>query len=159
MSEDIHIAAALILDPAGRTLLVRKAGTRAFQQAGGKIDPGESPTSALIRELQEEIGLSVAPERLAPLGRFSAPAANEPGRTVVAEMFLLRLVADQHIKAAAEIAEVVWVDPGAPGDLVLAPLTARQILPHWTSMVQADPDLGQDRSGKTGRSHDPLAER
>lgn len=129
MAADIHIAAALIVDPAGQTLLVRKQGTRAFQQAGGKIDQGETPADALIRELNEEIGLSVTPERLVPMGRFSAPAANEPGQRVVAEVFLLHLLAGEKVVAAAEIAEIVWVDPAAPG-VELAPLTANEILPR-----------------------------
>ena len=72
----IRIAAALIDDGAGRLLLVRKAGTRFFMQAGGKIEPGETPAAALIRELDEEIGLKVAEADLSPIGRFSAAAAN-----------------------------------------------------------------------------------
>ncbi|WP_408734888.1 NUDIX domain-containing protein [Asaia platycodi] len=39
----IHIAAALLHDGAGRLLLVRKHGTVAFMQPGGKIEPGETP--------------------------------------------------------------------------------------------------------------------
>jgi 8-oxo-dGTP diphosphatase len=39
----IWIVAAVALDAAGRTLLVRKSGTAAFMQPGGKPDPGEAP--------------------------------------------------------------------------------------------------------------------
>jgi 8-oxo-dGTP diphosphatase len=45
----IRIAAALIDDDMGRLLLVRKVGTQWFMQAGGKIEEGESPLSALKR--------------------------------------------------------------------------------------------------------------
>lgn len=51
----IQIAAALIDDDAGRLLLVRKAGTEWFMQAGGKIENGESPLSALRRELGRKL--------------------------------------------------------------------------------------------------------
>jgi 8-oxo-dGTP pyrophosphatase MutT (NUDIX family) len=75
----IRIAAALIDDGEGRLLLVRKAGTAAFMQAGGKIEGGEAAESALHRELGEELNWTpdCAP---AFLGTFTAPAANEPGR-------------------------------------------------------------------------------
>ncbi|EPM86442.1 NUDIX hydrolase, partial [Pseudomonas syringae pv. actinidiae ICMP 18804] len=36
----INIAAALLIGADGRTLLVRKRGTQAFMQPGGKIEPG-----------------------------------------------------------------------------------------------------------------------
>jgi 8-oxo-dGTP pyrophosphatase MutT (NUDIX family) len=49
----IRIAAGLIVDHAGRVLLVRKRGTQTFMQAGGKIEPHESPVEALARELEE----------------------------------------------------------------------------------------------------------
>jgi 8-oxo-dGTP diphosphatase len=86
----IHIAAALIEDEAGRLLLVRKAGTRWFMQAGGKIEEGESALCALQRELKEEIGLPIGDEEVRYLGRFSAPAANEANFIVEAEVFHIR---------------------------------------------------------------------
>ena len=69
----IPIAAALIEDGAGHVLLVRKADTRFFMQAGGKIEPGEEPAAALVRELHEEIGLIVAEADLQPLDDSPRP--------------------------------------------------------------------------------------
>ena len=45
----IEVVAALIRDNAGRVLVVRKRGTVAFMQPGGKRDPGEDDTAALSR--------------------------------------------------------------------------------------------------------------
>jgi 8-oxo-dGTP pyrophosphatase MutT (NUDIX family) len=73
----IRIAAAIIRDDGGRLLLVRKRGTKAFMQAGGKIEPGELPAAALARELREELGIVVDAGAAFHLGSFSAPAANE----------------------------------------------------------------------------------
>lgn len=137
MAGDIHIAAAVILDGAGRTLVVRKRGTTAFQQAGGKLDAGETSRMALIRELSEEIGLAVDQDRLASLGQFSAPAANEPGYRVIADVFVLRLAHPEDVRPAAEIAEVRWIDPQAPGKIHLAPLTEHEILPRVLAMIGA----------------------
>ncbi|AZE13211.1 Nudix hydrolase family protein [Pseudomonas chlororaphis subsp. aureofaciens] len=126
----IRIAAALLIGPDGRTLLVRKRGTQAFMQPGGKIEPSELPAQALARELEEELGLRIAPADALYLGRFCAPAANEPGFVVEAELFRLDLDTDE-VRPAAEIEEVRWIDPEAGDELTLAPLTRDLILPFY----------------------------
>ncbi len=123
----MRIAVALARDAQGRVLLVRKHDTAAFMQPGGKIEPGEEPVLALVRELAEELGLRVFPCDLVYLGQAVAPAANEPGMTVEADIFGMT-VADA-IAVQAELAEAVWIDPLHPGNLVLAPLTRDHVLP------------------------------
>jgi 8-oxo-dGTP pyrophosphatase MutT (NUDIX family) len=125
----IRIAAALLIGPDGRTLLVRKRGTQAFMQPGGKIEVHEQPVTALARELEEELGLRIDPAQATWLGKFCAPAANEPGFVVEAELFQLNISA--HVAPAAEIEEVLWIDPAIDGDRVLAPLTRDLILPFY----------------------------
>lgn len=123
----IRIAAALIDDGAGRLLLVRKAGARCFMLAGGKIEDGETPLHALLRELEEEIGLSLPGGEARHLGRFSAPAANEPDHIVEAEIFHARV---RHApQTRAEIEEAVWVDHLEAAAMPLAPLARDHILP------------------------------
>lgn len=125
----IHVAAALLFGPDGRTLVVRKAGTRAYLQPGGKIEPGETPEQALVREIEEELGIHVDPEVLQPLGRFSAIAANESDAVVVAETFVLETTAVP--RPAREIEEILWIDPLHPPAVELASLTSEHILPAW----------------------------
>jgi 8-oxo-dGTP pyrophosphatase MutT (NUDIX family) len=122
----IRIAAGLIVDQAGRVLLVRKRGTQTFMQAGGKIEPHESPAQALARELEEELGIRVAPDAPEYLGEFTAQAANETGHTVSATCFYLR--ADFAVSPTREIEEAIWVAPDGAG-LPLAPLTRDHLLP------------------------------
>ncbi|WP_236235151.1 NUDIX hydrolase [Pseudomonas faucium] len=129
MPNIIRIAAALLIDPQGRTLLVRKRGTQAFMQPGGKIDAGETPVQALARELHEELGLSIDPAQAIPLGQFSAPAANEPGFEVQAQLF--RVDCAEQVVPAAEIEEVVWLAADQLPALQLAPLTRDLILPLY----------------------------
>lgn len=128
----IRIAAALLIGADGRTLLVRKRGTQAFMQPGGKIDAGETAAVALVRELHEELGLVVAAEQAQFLGEFSAVAANEPGFEVNCQLY--RLDVDQNVLPAAEIEEVVWVDGANLDHLQLAPLTRDSILPLYRAL-------------------------
>jgi 8-oxo-dGTP diphosphatase len=123
----VSIVAAVILDDSGNTLLVRKRGTAAFMQAGGKPAGDETEVGALEREILEELGCGLEPDSCRPLGRFSAPAANEPGWTVEAELFSARLSGE--IRLDAEIEEAVWVDPDVEPSFHLAPLTRDHALP------------------------------
>ena len=135
----IRIAAAVLIGPDGRTLLVRKRGTQAFMQPGGKIEAGEVPVSALARELEEELALVIDPASAVYLGHFAAPAVNEPGFEVQAELFLLQI--SEPVTPAAEIEEVQWIDPDGDGGLVLAPLTRDLVLPFYrnTLLTRAAP--------------------
>jgi 8-oxo-dGTP pyrophosphatase MutT (NUDIX family) len=123
----IRIAAALIRRADGHTLLVRKRNTQTFMQPGGKIEVFEQPAMALCRELSEELSLDLGPDELAYLGRFTAPAANEPGRLVDAEVFAVNI--SRSVEPAAEIEEILWIDPDKAGAVELAPLTRDKILP------------------------------
>lgn len=108
-------------------LLVRKAGTQSFMQAGGKIEEAEDALSALRRELAEEIGLELNGVEARYLGRFSADAANEPGCVVEAELFHVRTAHAPLV--SAEIVEAIWVHPREALLLPLAPLTRDRVLP------------------------------
>ena len=123
----LRIAAAMLVRADGRTLLVRKRHTTIFMQPGGKIDPGETTQSALVRELKEELGISVEIQSLVPLGQFLAPAANEAGVMVDAALFMVEC--DQTVQPAAEIEEAIWLEPDAPRDFPIAPLTDGYVLP------------------------------
>jgi 8-oxo-dGTP pyrophosphatase MutT (NUDIX family) len=123
----IRIAAALIDDDHGRLMLVRKAGTSSFMQAGGKIEAHEDAWTALSRELLEEIGFNLSVHEKKYLGTFSAPAANEIGSVVEAELFHVRTTHQPVI--AAEIEEAVWLYPNEALNCSLAPLTRDYVIP------------------------------
>jgi 8-oxo-dGTP diphosphatase len=124
----IRVSAAVIVNDRDELLLVRKAGTKAFMQPGGKPEPDETPAETLSRELSEELGLSVDAAALRPLGLFTAAAANEPGFLVVADVFEAD-IRDQLPMIGAEIEELRWVGRAEADELDVAPLARENFLP------------------------------
>jgi 8-oxo-dGTP diphosphatase len=128
MSDNIiSVVAALIRDERGRMLVVRKRGSQAYMQPGGKRDAGEDDLAALERELGEELGCRMVPGSARPLGEFDCVAANEPGWRVRASVYAVNVRGP--VVPQAEIAEALWIDPAAPASIVLAPLTRDHVLP------------------------------
>lgn len=124
----INIVAAVLRDHTGCVLTVRKAGTDRFMLPGGKRESGEDDLTALARELREELGIEV---RVGPfIGRFQAPAANEPGRQVVGDIYLAATTETPAV--GAEIAELLWIPPKGPYPAALAPLLQFEVLPRLT---------------------------
>ena len=66
----VLVAAVVLIDPDGRVLLAQRPEGKAmaglWEFPGGKVDPGETPEAALIRELAEELGIDVTASCLAP---------------------------------------------------------------------------------------------
>jgi 8-oxo-dGTP diphosphatase len=65
------VAAAAIIDVDGRVLLAQRPPGKSmagqWEFPGGKVHPGETPEAALVRELEEELGIGVSESCLAPL--------------------------------------------------------------------------------------------
>jgi 8-oxo-dGTP diphosphatase len=66
----ILVAAAALVDADGRVLVATRPAGRymagLWEFPGGKVDPGETPEQALIRELDEELGIATHASCLAP---------------------------------------------------------------------------------------------
>lgn len=67
----VLVAAAALVDPDGRVLIAQRPTGKSmaglWEFPGGKVDPGESPETALIRELQEELAIETRNSCLAPI--------------------------------------------------------------------------------------------
>ncbi len=67
----VLVSAVALIDRDGRLLLARRPEGKAmaglWEFPGGKVEPGESPEAALIRELREELGIETWRSCLAPL--------------------------------------------------------------------------------------------
>ena len=67
----VLVSAVALIDADGRVLLAQRPAGKSmaglWEFPGGKVEPGESPETALIRELREELGIDTWASCLAPL--------------------------------------------------------------------------------------------
>lgn len=67
----ILVSAVALIDPDGRVLLAQRPEGKSmaglWEFPGGKVEAGETPEAALIRELEEELGINTWQSCLAPL--------------------------------------------------------------------------------------------
>jgi len=122
---DAVVVAAAVLDGAGRVLVAQRAYPPAlagqWEFPGGKLEPGEEDSAGLVRELHEELGVVVRPDRF--VGEVPLPGGLRlrlwtawltGGTPHAREHAELRWV------TAAELPTLDWLEPDRP----LLPLLA-----------------------------------
>ena len=120
-------AAALINDKNEVLLAQRPAGKRLagkWEFPGGKLESDESPEQALVRELHEELGITVQPKDLEPFWFLSHDYVAEFGFHLLMPVYICR--SWQGTPDAIEHAAIRWVYPSNMGKV---------------DMIEADADL------------------
>jgi ADP-ribose pyrophosphatase YjhB (NUDIX family) len=114
----LAVSAAIVRD--GEVLLVRRARPPMqglFTLPGGGVEPGETLTEALLREVREETGLTVEPVALAGYREvITHDISGRVQRHFVILAFAARWVAGEP-KLNDEISEARWMRPAALRDL------------------------------------------
>ena len=129
----LTVVAAALVDGAGRVLLQQRAPGRAmaglWEFPGGKVEEGERPEAALVRELEEELGIAVEAASLSPAAFASADNA---GRPMLLLLYLCREWRGE--PQALDAAALQWLRPAEmaalpmpPADEPLIPLLERLI--------------------------------
>jgi 8-oxo-dGTP diphosphatase len=130
------VVAGLVVDDAGRVLLTRRRPDQPmggfWELPGGKLEPGEGPIDALVRELREEIGATALVGPIWDVLHHAYPAFD-----LLMLVYRCRL-APGEVARAVEVADLAWCAPAAlagydvlPAD---APLVARLVAdgpPPW----------------------------
>ncbi len=115
----IPAVGAVIMDPAGRLLLIKRGhepGAGLWSLPGGRIEPGETHEQALAREIREETSLRVECRRL--LGTAELPGADG---AVIDVSDYLAVVTGGELAPGDDAADARWV---TAADLDGLPLTS-----------------------------------
>jgi 8-oxo-dGTP diphosphatase len=114
------VAAAVLVDADGRVLLARRPDGKSmaglWEFPGGKVDSGETPETALIRELREELGIDVAASCLAP---FTFASHAYPDFHLLMPLYVCRKWSG--IPLAREGQRLAWVRPARLVDYSMPP--------------------------------------
>jgi 8-oxo-dGTP diphosphatase len=119
----ILVSAVALVDADGRVLLAQRPQGKVmaglWEFPGGKINPGETPEAALIRELAEELGIDVAASCLAP---FTFASHSYPDFHLLMPLYVCRKWSG--IPVAREGQRLTWVRPARFSDYPMPPADA-----------------------------------
>jgi 8-oxo-dGTP diphosphatase len=106
----LPVVAAALVDLEGRVLLQQRPEGKSlaglWEFPGGKVEPGETPEAALIRELEEELAIAVPHACLAPAAFASAPLGS---RHLLLLLYITRKWSG--VPRAIEATALRWVRP------------------------------------------------
>jgi 8-oxo-dGTP diphosphatase len=118
--ELVLVAACALVDADGRVLIaqrpVGKSMAGLWEFPGGKVEPGERPEQTLIRELDEELGITVLEACLSPL-TFASHAY--PDFHLLMPLYVCRKWEGR--VTAREGQKVAWVRPNRLRDYPMPP--------------------------------------
>lgn len=124
---DIYKAAGLII--VNKKLLLEKSGGKdTYVVPGGRIEIGETPQEALMRELLEEFKIATDLNNFEFLGSFIVNNAKIVGSKVKMETYLVKEWVGS-IQMDNEIEGIAWVDSSNSDGLILSPFASDIVLP------------------------------
>jgi 8-oxo-dGTP diphosphatase len=116
----ILVVAVALVDADGRVLLAQRPEGKSmaglWEFPGGKVDAGETPEAALIRELREELGIDVASNCLAP---FTFASHSYEKFHLLMPLYVCRVW--QGMVTPLEGQSLTWVRPARLGDYPMPP--------------------------------------
>lgn len=129
------VTACALIDADNRVLVAQRPEGKAlaglWEFPGGKLDPGERPEAALIRELREELGIEVKEACLAPLTFASHAYADFQ---LLMPLYICRRW--EGIVTAREGQALKWLRPGKLRDLAMPPAD-EPLIPHLIDLLGA----------------------
>ncbi len=124
--DDIYKAAGIIIRD--RKLLVEKDFDKVFFiSPGGKLEDGETPREALIRELEEEFKIKVQEEDLEDFGHYHAPASGQEYRIVHMHVFLVKKYKGKIVKGH-KVEKLLWINSKIPENIKVGSIFEHKVI-------------------------------
>jgi len=129
MTYDIYKAAGIIIKDR-KLLIERSYGKDTFMAPGGKLETGETPRQAVIRELKEEFQLEIKDQDLEEFGTFYAEAAgsHNKGRQLRMDVFMIKKFGN--VQPDSEVEEIRWITSDIPKDIQVGSIFAHEVVPR-----------------------------
>lgn len=129
----IRAAGGYVLNPKGQLLMIFRRGY--WDMPKGKLEAGEFPEQAAIREVEEECGIDRLRITSGPFDTYHVYA--ESGQPVIKQSTWYRMYTDTALapkpQEEEDIMDVRWVDLPVPGEMLMgAYASIRAVIEHFS---------------------------
>src|SRR3989344_6381772 len=136
---DIHKAAGIVIMDR-KILVTREKGKEYFVAPGGVVEKDENPKHTVIRELMEELNITVDIDNLEEFGLYYAEAANDSGSWLKMRVYMIRSWVGEPVPSNGEeqIEEILWLTSEIPNNIKVGSIFEHEVIPRLKRMGLID---------------------
>lgn len=109
-----------------------------FLTPGGGVEKGETPKQALVRELIEEVQITVNEDDLEEFGIFYAPSAGHEESILRMDVFLVKNWEPQEPIPDNEVEEIAWINSQIPQGMKVGSIFEHEVIPRLVQVGLID---------------------
>ncbi|OGM22201.1 hypothetical protein A2863_02190 [Candidatus Woesebacteria bacterium RIFCSPHIGHO2_01_FULL_38_9b] len=135
----MHKAAGIVIMDR-KILVTREKGKEYFVSPGGVVEKDENPKHTVIRELMEELNITVDIDNLEEFGLYYAEAANDSGSWLKMRVYMIRSWVGEPVPSNGEeqIEEILWLTSEIPNNIKVGSIFEHEVIPRLKRMGLID---------------------